>query len=418
MRNSVSAGDGIYKSTDGGESWTNVGLPESEHIVRILVHPSSGDTVFACAPGKLWSDSAERGVYKTTDGGRTWSLALKGANLSTGCSSLAMDPKNPDVLFAGMWDFRRKGWTFRSGGDGPDAGSGSGLFQSADAGKTWTELTAKSSAGLPGKPWGRVEVVVAPSDPKVVYALVESAQSALYRSADGGKTWEARDRSQGMVWRPFYFGRLVVDPANPDRLFKPGGGLSVSDDGGRSFGGSGGGAHGDWHDIWIDPDNTKHVVGGDDGGLWISYDGGNRWWKSANLPISQFYHVSVDDRDPYKVYGGLQDNSSWVGDSAYPGGISNARWENLYGGDGFWTIPDPTDPDAVYAESQGGYVGRVDRKTGAARDIQPKAGYKEKLRFNWNTPRARRTRGRSISARSSSSARATAATRGSVSRRI
>jgi photosystem II stability/assembly factor-like uncharacterized protein len=386
MRNSVSAGDGIYKSTDGGETWTNMGLPESEHIVRILVRPGGGDTVYACVPGKLWSDSAERGVYKTTDGGKTWSLALKGGNLSTGCSSLSMDPKNPDVLFAGMWDFRRKGWTFRSGGEGPEAPSGSGLFQSADGGKTWTELTAKSSAGLPGKPWGRVEVVVAPSDAKVVYALVESAHSALYRSADGGRTWEARDRSQGMVWRPFYFGRLVVDPVNPDRLFKPGGGLSVSDDGGRSFAGSGGGAHGDWHDVWIDPDNTRHVVGGDDGGLWISYDGGNRWWKSANLPISQFYHVSVDGKDPYQVYGGLQDNSSWVGDSAYPGGISNSRWENLYGGDGFWTIPDPTDPDAVYAESQGGYIGRVDRKTWASRDIQPKAGYKEKLRFNWNTP--------------------------------
>jgi photosystem II stability/assembly factor-like uncharacterized protein/outer membrane lipoprotein-sorting protein len=386
MRNSVSVGDGIYKSTDGGETWKNTGLRESEHIVRIVVHPKDGDTVYACAPGKLWSDSAERGLYKTADGGKTWSLALKGANLSTGCASLAMDPKNPDHLFAGMWDFRRKGWTFRSGGEGPDAPSGSGLFESQDGGKTWTELTDKTSASLPAKPWGRVEVAVAPSDPKIVYALVESAKSALYRSADGGKTWEARDASQGMVWRPFYFGRLVVDPGNADRVFKPGGGLVVSDDGGRSFAGAGGGAHGDWHDVWIDPDNSKHVIGGDDGGLWISYDGGNRWWKSNNLPISQFYHVAVDARDPYQVYGGLQDNSSWVGDSSYPGGITNSRWENLYGGDGFWTIPDPADPDAVYAESQGGYIGRVDRRTHATRDIQPEAGYKEKLRFNWNTP--------------------------------
>ncbi|HYV42727.1 MAG TPA: hypothetical protein VEO02_13135, partial [Thermoanaerobaculia bacterium] len=386
MRNSVSVGDGIYKSNDGGETWTNMGLRDSEHIVRILVSPKDGDTVYACVPGRLWSDSAGRGLYKTKDGGQTWHLALKAANLSTGCSSVTMDPKNPDVLFAGMWDFRRKGWTFRSGGEEPEAASGSGLFQSRDGGESWTELTDKTSASLPAKSWGRVEVALAPSDSKIVYALVESGNSALYRSSDGGKTWEPRDRSQGMVWRPFYFGRLVVDPTNADRVFKPGGNLVVSDDGGRSFTSSGGGAHGDWHDVWIDPDNPKHVIGGDDGGLWTSYDGGNRWWKSNNLPISQFYHVAVDGRDPYQVYGGLQDNSSWVGDSAFPGGIASSQWENLYGGDGFWTIPDPTDADAVYAESQGGYAGRVDRKTHAGRDIQPKAGYKEKLRFNWNAP--------------------------------
>ncbi len=235
MRNSVSVGNGIYKSTDGGETWKNMGLPNSERIVRVLVHPKQSDTVYACVPGKLWSDSADRGLYKTTDGGRKWSLVLKGANLSTGCSSVTMDPKNPDVLMAGMWDFRRKGWTFRSGGDGPDAPSGSGLFRSEDGGRSWTELTAKTNAGLPAKPWGRVETVIAPSDPQIVYSLIESAHSALYRSGDGGKTWEARDHSQNMVWRPFYFGRLVVDPTNADHVFKPGGGLIVSEDGGRAF---------------------------------------------------------------------------------------------------------------------------------------------------------------------------------------
>ena len=385
-RNSVSVGDGIYKSTDDGSTWTKTGLAESERIDRILVHPKNGDVVYACVPGKLWSDSAERGVYKTTDGGKTWSLVLKGANLSTGCAGLAMDPSDPDVLFAGMWDFRRKGWTFRSGGDGPDTPSGSALLRTADGGKTWTALTAEANAGLPKGPWGRVEIAVAPSDGRIVYALVESTGSALFRSEDGGRTWQARDKSQGVVWRPFYFARLVVDPKNPDRVFKPGLDLVASEDGGRSFSSSGGRSHGDWHDLWIDPDNTKHVVGGDDGGFWVSWDGGSRWWKTNNLPISQFYHVSLDDRDPYNVYGGLQDNSSWTGPSAAPGGITNAKWENLYGGDGFWTLVDPTDPDAVYAESQGGYVGRVNRKTGVARDIQPKAGYGEKLRFNWNTP--------------------------------
>jgi len=382
-RNSVSIGDGIYKSTDGGETWANMGLPRSERIARILVHPKNGNVVYACVPGKLWSDSPDRGLYKTTDGGRTWDLILTGHNYSTGCSGLSMDPKDPNVVFAGLWDFRRKGWTFRSGGDGPDAPSGSGLYRSADGGATWTELAA---GGLPPKPWGRVEVAVAPSNGNVVYALVESKDSALYRSADGGKTWEARDKSQMMVWRPFYFARLVVDPTNPDRVYKPDLNLIVSEDGGRSFAQSGGRSHGDWHDVWVDPDNPKHVVGGDDGGLWISYDGGSRWWKAANLPVSQFYHVSVDDKDPYQVYGGLQDNSSWVGDSAYPGGISNSRWENVYNGDGFWTWQDPADPSAIYAEFQGGYIGRVDRRTLASRDIQPKAGYHEKLRFNWNTP--------------------------------
>lgn len=385
-RNSVSIGNGIYKSTDGGETWASMGLPESERIVKILVHPTNGNVVYACVPGKLWSDSKDRGVYKTTDGGKSWNLVLAGKNLSNGCSGLSMDPKRPDTLFAGMWDFRRKGWTFRSGGDGETAPSASGMFRTADGGKTWTELTPSANKGLPAGPWGRVEVVVAPSNGSVVYALIESAKSSLYRSSDGGATWQARDHSQMMVWRPFYFARLVVDPKNPDRLFKPDLGLIVSEDGGESFSGTGGGSHGDWHDLWIDPDNTKHVIGGDDGGFWMSFDGGNRWWKNNSLPVSQFYHVSVDEKDPYNVYGGLQDNSSWVGPSAYPGGITNQRWENLYGGDGFWTVVDPTDPDAVYAESQGGYIGRVDRKTMTARDIQPKARYKEKLRFNWNSP--------------------------------
>ncbi len=389
MRNSVSIGDGVYKSVDGGENWTNLGLRTSEHIAKILIDPTETNTVYVCVPGRLWSDSDERGVYKTTDGGKSWTNILKGSNASTGCSLLSMDPAHPKTLYAGMWDFRRRGWTFRSGGEGPTAPSGSGLFKSTDGGATWTDLQAPGTAGLPTKPWGRVAVAVAPSKPDVVYAFIEAEppKNGLYRSDDGGRTWQALDRSQNMIWRPFYFANLIVDPKNENRIYKPDGGLIVSTDGGRSFSGISGGAHGDFHDVWIDPDDTDHLLTGDDGGLWYSYDAGNKWWKADNLPVSQFYHVSVDMDMPYHVYGGLQDNSSWVGESEYPGGITSSRWENMYGGDGFWMFVDPTDPDYLYAESQGGEIGRVNRRTHEARNIKPLPHYQEgKLRYNWNTP--------------------------------
>ena len=388
-RNSVSIGDGVYKSTDGGENWTNVGLKETERIAKILVDPSDSNTVYVCAPGKLWSDSDERGLYKTTDGGKTWAKILKGANASTGCSMISMDRQNPKTIFAGMWDFRRKGWTFRSGGESANAPSGSGFFKSTDGGATWTELDANNAKGLPAKPWGRVAVAVAPSKPNVVYAVIEAEmpKDGLYRSDDGGKTWTALDRSQAMIWRPFYFSHIIVDPKDENKIYKPNLPLIVSNDGGKSFSNITGGTHGDHHDLWINPNNTDHLIAGDDGGVWYSYDGGNKWWKAENLPISQFYHVSVDMDRPYRVYGGLQDNSSWVGDSQYPGGITNSRWENMYGGDGFWMFADPTDPDYIYAEYQGGVIARINRKTHESRNIQPLPGYKEgKLRYNWNTP--------------------------------
>jgi len=386
-RNSVSIGDGIYRSTDGGENWTNMGLKNSERISKIIVDPKDSKVVYACVPGKLWSDSLERGLYKTADGGKTWNLILKGANLSTGCSTIAMDPKDPKVLFAGMWDFRRRGWTFRSGGDDPTAPSGSAFYRTGDGGTTWNELDEKTAKGLPPKPWGRLAVAIAPSNSNAVYVLIESTRSALFHSDDGGKTWEERDRSNLMVWRPFYFANLIVDPKNENRVFKPDLGLIMSDDGGKSFSGVSNGAHGDFHDIWIDPENTDHLISGDDGGLWYSYDGANTWWKADNLPVSQFYHVSSDMTDPYQVYGGLQDNSSWVGDSQYPGGITNSRWENLYGGDGFWAFSDPSDRNYAYVEAQGGEIARVNRTTLVKRPIKPEPDYGEgKLRFNWNTP--------------------------------
>jgi len=392
-RNSVSVGNGIYKSTDAGETWTSAGLKDSERMSRIVVDPRASDTVYACVPGKLWSDSADRGLYKTTDGGKSWQLILKGANLSTGCGSVAMQPGSPDVLLASLWDFRRHGWTFRSGGDGPKAASGSGLFRSSDGGKSWTELTVAANKGLPAKPYGRIAMAYAPSEAQTVYAFIESTDSALFISHDGGATWERGDKSTWMVWRPFYFANLIVDPKNPKRVFKTDGALILSEDGGHSFTTVGGfnGAHGDVHDVFVDPANSQHVLNGDDGGLWTSYDGGNKWWKSDNLPISQFYHVSVDNADPYHVYGGLQDNGSWRGDSAYPGGITSARWEALFGGDGFWMYNDPSDPAYVYAESQGGTIGRVNMRTYETRDIQPRLGAEDlrlykKLRFNWNTP--------------------------------
>lgn len=380
-RNSVSIGNGLFKSTDGGETWLPAGLENSERIAKIIVDPKNGDTVYACATGHLWNDHEERGVYKTTDGGAHWLKILAGVNGSTGCGLLSMSSKSASTLYASLWDFRRQAWTFRSGGPG------SGLFKTTDGGAHWTELTAEKNKGFPEKPFGRIAVAVAPSKPSVVYATIESKSGAIYRSDDEGATWQRLDASQNMVWRPFYFSNLIVDPTDENRVFKPDGPLLLSVNGGKSFSVVSGSAHGDFHDLWIDPANAKHVFAGDDGGLWQSPDGGQMWQHFLNLPVSQFYHVSVDNANPYHVYGGLQDNSSWVGDSSYPGGITNQRWENLYGGDGFWTWEDPSDTEYIYAEAQGGEISRINRHTLSWRSIKPFARFGEKkLRFNWNAP--------------------------------
>jgi photosystem II stability/assembly factor-like uncharacterized protein len=382
VRNSVSVGDGVYKSTDGGENWSNVGLKDSEHIAKILVNPSDSNNVLVCAMGHLWDDNDERGVYQTSDGGKTWNKVLAGANGSTGCAMIARSKQDAKTIYAAMWDFRRQGWTFRSGGPG------SGLFKSTDGGAHWSEVNDKDAKGLPPKPWGRLAIQVAESKPNVIYANVEAENGrGLYRSDDGGGTWAKLDASNFMVWRPFYFGNLIVDPKDENKIFKPDLFLLLSNDGGKTFNVVSNSDHGDFHDVWIDPKNTNIVIAGDDGGLWRSEDGGNRWKHQLNLPVSQFYHVSTDNADPYHVYGGLQDNSSWVGDSTYPGGVTNSRWENMYGGDGFWMFEDPSDANYLYAEAQGGEIGRVDRYTHETRDLHPWPNYGEgKLRFNWNTP--------------------------------
>src|SRR5437762_6147482 len=263
-RNSVSVGQGVFKSTDSGENWTNVGLKDTEHIAKISVDPKDGNTVLVCATGHLWNDNDERGVFKTTDGGKSWKKVLGGANGSTGCGLMSRSQQEPQTTYASLWDFRRQGWTFRSGGPG------SGLYQSTDAGEHWTELHGSNSKGLPEKPWGRVAVAVAPSKPQVVYANIESAKSALYRSDDGGKNWTRLDSSRFLIWRPFYFGNLIVDPKNENKIFKPDAPLLLSVNGGQSFSTVSGGAHGDFHDVWIDPDNPNVVYASDDGGLWRS----------------------------------------------------------------------------------------------------------------------------------------------------
>ena len=372
-RNSVSIGNGVYKSTDGGDTWTRVGLEESERITRIVVDPRDGDTVFVCATGHLWDANEERGVYKSTDGGATWRRVLH-VDADTGCSDLAIDAQNPDVLFAGMWQFRRTPWSFHSGGPG------SGLYRSLDGGETWSELTD----GLPTGEKGRIAVAIAPSRSSRVYALVEAEKTALYRSDDLGATWEQASSSFAVSARPFYFAYLVVDPVDYDRVYKPGLDLAISTDGGRSFF-SGGATHADLHAMWIDPEDPYQLMVGTDGGLYHSYDRGATFRHAQALPIAQYYEVGYDLAWPYNVYGGLQDNGSWVGPSRASGGIYNHHWKNIGFGDGFHAYPDPNDPDHVFVEYQGGQVLRYRHSTGEIKRIRPYPDAEDpELRCNWN----------------------------------
>jgi len=303
-RNSVSVGSGIYRTDDGGDDWNPMGLADSERIARIAIDPSDSNVVFAAVLGRLWSDSAERGVYRTADGGKTWQKVLF-VNASTGCADVAIDPKNPKRLYAAMWDFRRSPDFFRSGGPG------SGLWRSVDGGAHWTRLTS----GLPEGALGRIAIGIAPSRPETVYTTVESARTALYRSDDAGEKWKLVNTSFNVGVRPFYFSHLSVDPRNPDRIYKPGFMLTVSEDGGKTFsGGSGfdfGSYHSDTHALWIDPANSDHLMLGTDGGVYTTWDRGGHWLFQRTLPISQPYRVALDDARPFHVYGGFQDNGCW-----------------------------------------------------------------------------------------------------------
>ena len=379
MRNSVSVGDGLYKTTDGGTNWTKVGLDSTEHIAKIVIHPSNSNIVYVAAPGPLWSDSKNRGLYKTTDGGKTWEKILY-VDEKTGCADVIVNPNNPDIIYAAMWQFRRTAYSFDSGG------KTSALYKSSDGGKTWKKL----QNGLPKEDYGRIALAIAPSEPNRLLAIVESQNTGLYLSEDDGENWKQQSTTSNVASRPFYFSVIKVDPKDAKRVYRPAFTLSISSDGGLSFEDAsmeGGWIHSDHHALWIDPNNTSHLLLGTDGGIYMSMDRGNNWLFLNNIPVSQFYHVAVDMQNPYNVYGGLQDNGSWTAPSQSSGGIKNGDWKNIGGGDGFSALPDLLDKDIVYSESQGGEMNRVNRKTNESQGIQPQPLTGEpKLRFNWNTP--------------------------------
>jgi len=378
-RNSISVGNGVYKTTNGGDDWQNVGLEKTEHISKIVINLKNSDEVYVAALGDVWAPNEERGVFKTTDGGKTWDKILF-VDENTGCSDLAMNPSNPDVLYAGMWDFQRKPYSFRSGGPG------SGLYKTTNGGKDWEKVEIESAKGK----LGRIAVTLSPVNPKIIYTLIESEKTGLYRSLDSGKSWELRTTSQVVADRPFYFSLIIPDPVDTNRIYKPSFYLAVSDDGGYSFTVpyvEGGNVHSDLHALWINPKNSSNMYLGTDGGLYVSYDRGSTWTHFQNLPVSQFYHVAVDNAKPYNVYGGLQDNGSWVGPSEGIDGISNSDWKSVGYGDGFTVLPDPNDDNILYWQYQGGNLMRFYKDTREIKEVKPFSDNPdEQLRFNWNTP--------------------------------
>ncbi len=374
-RNSITGGYGLYKSLDAGKTWSLTGLENTRHIHRILINPNNSDIVYAGAIGSPWKPNEERGLYRTTDGGKTWKQILYTSETS-GVADMVMDPENPDKIIVAMWDHQRWPWFFNSGGEG------SGLYITVDGGETFKKITE----GLPEK-LGRIGIAIAKSRPDYVYAYVESETNAIFRSTDGGFSWEKRG-TEDIGSRPFYYAEIYVDPTNENRIYTLFSRVNVSEDGALTFPSEiASNVHSDHHAWWINPDNPNHMIEGNDGGLAITFDKGKTWRHITNLPLGQFYHISVDMEKPYNVYGGLQDNGSWRG-PAYTwtsGGIINEFWDFLIGGDGFDALPVPGDPRYCYAQSQGGSLRRVDLITGNTKSIRPAAEGDERLRFNWNS---------------------------------
>ncbi len=384
-RNSLNGGYGIYKSLDAGKTWKLMGLEKTRHIHRVIIDPTNPNIVYAAAIGSPWGEHPERGVYKTTDGGKTWKKILFNNN-KTGAADLVMDPSNPNKLIAAMWEHKREPWFFKSGG------KGSGMYITHDGGENWKKITAKE--GFPKGELGRIGVAISRSNPNTIYALVEAKKNALYKSVDGGFKWRKINDKPGIGNRPFYYSEIYVDPQNENRLYSVFTYVNVSDDGGKSFRqlmpayGVNNGVHPDHHAWWIHPKNGSFMIDGNDGGLNITKDKGKTWRFIGNLPVAQFYHINVDNDFPYNVYGGMQDNGSWGG-PAYvwkAQGIRNSYWQELAFGDGFDVVPDKDDSRYGYAMSQQGYVSRYDRHTGYSYSIQPThPDPKVKLRFNWNS---------------------------------
>ena len=374
-RQTSSWGAGVYKSTDGGHTWASMGLADTRHVARIVIDPVDHDTVYVAAAGHLWGANDARGVFKTTDGGRTWTKVLY-VDADTGATDLVMDPMNNKVLYAATYQRRRSSWGFNGGGPG------SGIHKSSDGGATWRRLTA----GVPDGDLGRIGLDVYRRNPNVVYARIQHAtESGVYRSDDGGEHWTKMSDTNP---RPMYFSEIRIDPNDDHRIYVLGQQLHMSDDGGRTFTGTRV-PHSDHHAFWIDPANSNHVMTGCDGGVNISYDRGATWDFVDNMDLGQFYHVSYDMDVPYRVYGGLQDNASWGGPSAVRSqyGIGNFDWFNVTSGDGFVTVVDPTDPRTIYGESQGGNMLRVDRLSHERKSIKPQPALGEPdLRWNWDTP--------------------------------